>query len=215
LREGIPIGAILIRRMEFRPFSEKQIALLGTFADQAAIAIENARLFEAEQQRTDDLTKALEQQTATSEVLQVISSSPGELDPIFEIILANATRLCGAKFGTLNLYDGEVFRIAGVYNVPQAFAETRHKPFRHHPRSGHAEIVRTKRAVQIEDIRTMPPYLEGDPRLVALADLGGARTIVAVPMLKEGALLGTITIYRQQVRPFSEKQIELVQNFAA
>src|SRR5262249_7697664 len=180
LREGIPIGAILIRRMEFRPFSEKQIALLGTFADQAAIAIENARLFEAEQQRTRELSEALEQQTATSEVLQVISSSPGELDPIFEIILANATRLCGAKFGTLNLYDGEVFHIAGVYNVPQAFAETRHKPFRHHPRSGHAEIVRTKRAVQIEDIRTMPPSLEGDPRLVALADLGGARTIVAV-----------------------------------
>jgi GAF domain-containing protein len=215
LKENELIGAIAIYRQEVRPFTDKQVELVTNFAAQAVIAIENTRLLNELRQRTDDLTKALEQQTATSEVLQVISSSPGELDPIFEIILANATRLCGAKFGTLNLYDGEVFRIAGVYNVPQAFAETRHKPFRHHPRSGHAEIVRTKRAVQIEDIRTMPPYLEGDPRLVALADLGGARTIVAVPMLKEGALLGTITIYRQQVRPFTDKQIELVENFAA
>ena len=165
--------------------------------------------------RTRQLSEALEQQTATSDVLQVVSSSPGDLDPVFEIMLANATRLCGAKFGTLNLYDGDVFRIAAVYNVPEAFAETRHKPFRHHPRSAHAEIVRTKRAVHIEDIRTMPPYLEGDPRLVALADLGGARTIVAVPMLKEGALVGTITIYRQEVRPFTNKQIDLVKNFAS
>src|SRR5262245_38948127 len=205
---------IAIYRQEVSPFTEKQIGLVQNFGAQAVIAIENTRLLKELRQRTDDLTEALEQQTATSEVLQVISSSPGELDPIFEIILANATRLCGAKFGTLNLYDGEVFRIAGVYNVPEAFAETRHKPFRHHPRSAHAEIVRTKRAVQIEDIRTMPPYLEGDPRLVALADLGGARTIVAVPMLKEGALVGTITIYRQEVRPFSDKQITLVENFA-
>src|SRR5262245_11304235 len=205
---------IAIYRQEVSPFTEKQIGLVQNFGSQAVIAIENTRLLNELRQRTDDLTEALEQQTATSEVLQVISSSPGELDPIFEIILANATRLCGAKFGTLNLYDGEVFRIAGVYNVPEAFAETRHKPFRHHPRSGHAEIVRTKRAVQIEDIGTMPPYLEGDPRLVALADLGGARTIVAVPMLKEGALVGTITIYRQEVRPFSDKQIALVENFA-
>jgi two-component system, NtrC family, sensor kinase len=214
LKDGVLIGSLVIFRQEAGPFSGKQIELVKNFAAQAVIAIENTRLLNELRQRTDDLTEALEQQTATSEVLQVISSSPGELDPIFEIILANATRLCGAKFGTLNLYDGEVFRIAGVYNVPEAFAETRHKPFRHHPRSAHAEIVRTKRAVQIEDIRTMPPYLEGDPRLVALADLGGARTIVAVPMLKEGALVGTITIYRQEVRPFSDKQIALVENFA-
>jgi signal transduction histidine kinase len=159
--------------------------------------------------------QALEQQTATSEVLGVISRSPGELEPVFEAMLANATRLCGAKFGTLNLYDGEAFRIVAVHNVPSAFAAIRHKPFHPHPRSGHAEIVRTKRAVQIEDIRAMPPYLEGEPRLVALADLGGARTIVAVPMIKEDELIGTITIYRQEVRPFTDKQIELVANFAA
>jgi signal transduction histidine kinase len=159
--------------------------------------------------------QALEQQTATSEVLGVISRSPGELEPVFEAMLANATRLCGAKFGTLNLYDGEAFRIVAVHNVPSAFAAIRHEPFHPHPRSGHAEIVRTKRAVQIEDIRAMPPYLEGEPRLVALADLGGARTIVAVPMIKEDELIGTITIYRQEVRPFTDKQIELVANFAA
>src|SRR6516225_6429903 len=163
----------------------------------------------------EHLAESLEQQTATSEVLRVISSSPGELKPVFEAMLANATRLCGAKFGTLNLYDGDVFRNAAVHNVPSAFAAIRHETFHPHPRSGHAEIVRTKRAVQIEDIRAMPPYLEGEPRLVALADLGGARTIVAVPMIKEDELIGTITIYRQEVRPFTDKQIELVANFAA
>jgi GAF domain-containing protein len=159
-------------------------------------------------------SEALEQQTATSEVLGVISKSPGDLEPVFEAMLANATRLCGAKFGTLNLYDGEAFHVVAVHNVPSAFAAIRHEPFRPHPRSGHAEIVRTKRAVQIEDIRAMPPYLEGEPRLVALADLGGARTIVAVPMIKEDKLIGTITIYRQEVRPFTDKQIELVSSFA-
>jgi signal transduction histidine kinase/putative methionine-R-sulfoxide reductase with GAF domain len=160
------------------------------------------------------LAEALEQQAATSEVLRVISSSPGNLQPVFETILANATRLCGAKFGALNLYDGDVFRLAAVHNVPSAFAALQNVPFRPHPRSGRAEILRTRRSVQIDDIRTMPPYLEGDPRLVALADLGGARTTVGVPMLKEDALLGTITIYRQEVRPFTDKQIELVSNFA-
>src|SRR5262249_17543723 len=182
--------------------------------DEAVIAIESVRLFDEVQARTSELTEALEQQTATSEVLQVISSSPGELEPVFETMLANATRLCGAKFGTLNLYDGEAFHIVAVHNVPSPFAAIRPQPFLPHPRSGHGEIVRTKRAVQIEDIRAMPPYLEGDPRLVTLADLGGARTIVAVPMIKEDALIGTISIYHQEVRPFTDKQIELVSNFA-
>src|SRR5262245_23445670 len=195
LRKGVPIGLLSMHRAVVRPFTEKQIELATTFADQAVIAIENVRLFDEVQARTRELTEALEQQTATSEILGVISSSPGELQPVFETLLANATRLCGAKFGTLNLYDGEAFHIVAVHNVPSAFAVTRHEPFRPHPRCGHAEIVRTKRAVQIEDIRAMPPYLEGDPRLVTLADLGGARTIVAVPMIKEDALIGTISIY--------------------
>ena len=165
--------------------------------------------------RTRELSEARAQQAATAEVLRIISSAPGSLQPVFETILANATRLCGAKLGTLNLYDGDVFRVAAVHNVPSAFAAMQNVPFRPHPRSGQAEILRTKRPIQIDDIRTMPPYLEGNPRLVALADLGGARTTVGVPMLKEDALLGTITIYRQEVCPFTEKQIELVTNFAA
>src|SRR5262245_12482569 len=165
--------------------------------------------------RTRELAEAQEQQTATAEVLRIISSAPGSLQSVFETILANATRLCGAKLGTLNLYDGDIFRVAAVHNVPSAFAAMQNVPFRPHPRSGQAEVLRTKRPVQIDDIRTMPPYLEGNPRLVALADLGGARTTVGVPMLKEDALLGTITIYRQEVRPFTDKQIELVEDFAA
>jgi GAF domain-containing protein len=214
LREGMPIGVMVLQRKTVRPFSDKQIELVSTFADQAVIAIENVRLFDEVQARTRELSESLEQQTATSEVLGVISSSPGELKPVFEAMLANATRLCGAKFGTLNLYDGEVFRNAAVYNVPSAFAAMQHVPFRPHPGSAHAEVVRTKRAVQTEDARVMPPYLEGDPRVVASVDLGGTRTVFTVPMLKEGVLLGTISIYRQEVRPFTDKQIELVTNFA-
>jgi GAF domain-containing protein len=161
------------------------------------------------------LAEALEQQTATSEVLSVISSSPGELAPVFQAMLENATRLCGAEFGTLNLCEGGAFRTVAVHNVPPALAAIiQHVPFRDHPKSGRAEVRRTRQAVQMDDIRAMPPYLERDPRLVAFADLGGARTTVAVPMLKDAALIGTITIYRQEVRPFSPKQIELLGNFA-
>src|SRR6516225_8148842 len=111
LREGVAIGAILIRRMEVRPFSNKQIALLETFAHQAAIAIENVRLFEAEQQRTRKLTESLEQQTATSEVLRVISASPGELEPVFQSMLENAVRICDAKFGLMQLYEKGTFHL--------------------------------------------------------------------------------------------------------
>src|SRR3974390_3233534 len=127
LREGTPIGAILIRRMEVRPFSDRQIALFESFANQAVIAIENVRLFDAEQQRTRELSEALEQQTATSEVLKVISSSSGELQPVFNAMLANATRVCEAKFGDLWLYDGETFRIAATYGAPPAYADLRRR----------------------------------------------------------------------------------------
>ena len=214
LREGTPIGVLVVQRKTVRPFTEKQIELVTTFADQAVIAIENVRLFDEVQARTRELSEALEQQTATSEVLQVISNSVGDLEPIFDAMLANATRLCGAEFGILNLDDGDVLRIAALYNVPPALGAIQNVPFQVHPKSGQAEIRRTKQVVHIDDIRAMPPYLEGDPRLVALADLGGARTTLAVPMLKESALLGSITIYRQEVRPFNDKQIELVTNFA-
>jgi signal transduction histidine kinase len=167
----------------------------------------------------EDLAEAREQQTATSEVLQVISTSPGELEPVFQAMLANATRLCDAKFGTLNLYDGEAFRRVALYNLPSAYAETRWRELgrqlgRPHPRSGHAEVVMTKQVVQIDDVRSTSPYLEGHPSAVAIADLGGARTLIIVPMLKEGELIGAISICRQEVRPFTDKQIELVENFA-
>src|SRR6516165_10736943 len=164
--------------------------------------------------RTRDLSEAQEQQAATAEVLQIISSSSGNLQPVFDTILASATRLCGAKFGTLNLYDGDVFRNAAVYNVPSAFAAMQDVPFRPHPRSGHAEVVRTKRAVQFEDARALQSYREGDPRVAASVDLGGARTFFVVPMLKENRLIGTISMWRTEVRAFSAKEIALVETFA-
>jgi GAF domain-containing protein len=157
----------------------------------------------------------LEQQTATSEVLQVISSSPGELERVFEAMLANAVRICEARFGTLTLYDGDTFRNVALHNVPPAYTDIRlQEPFRPHPKSGLAHVARTKGIAHTEDLRTQLPYLEADPAVVAIADLAGARTIVNVPMLKEPRLVGAISIFRQEIRPFTAKQIELVTNFA-
>jgi len=216
LREGVTLGVIVLTRGIVQPFTEKQIQLISSFADQAVIAIENARLFDEVQARTKDLTESLEQQTATSEVLQVISSSPGELEPVFETMLENAVRICGAKFGTLGLYDGDTFRNVALHNVPPAYADLRlREPFRPHPKSGLAHVAKTRQVAHTDDLRTQPPYLEGDPAVVAIADLAGARTILNVPMLKEGRLVGAISIFRQEVRPFTDKQIELVTNFAA
>jgi GAF domain-containing protein len=195
--------------------SDKQLALVETFADQAVVAIENVRLLNELRQRSDDLSESLEQQTAASEVLSVIGSSPGELAPVFEAMLVNATRLCGAKFGILSLYDGVEFRNVAFHNVPPAYADIRlREPFRPHPKSGLAHVARTKLIVHTDDLRTKPPYLEGDPAVVAIADLAGARTIINMPMLKDGRLVGTISIFRQEVQPFSDNQIELVSNFA-
>ena len=216
LRQGDPIGVLVLVQSAVRPFTDKQIELATTFADQAVIAIENVRLFEEVQARTRELSELLDQQTATADVLKAISSSPGQLEPVFQAMLENAVRICGARFGTLNLYEGDAFRIVAVHNVPPAFAETRlHGLIRPHPGGGHAELVRTKQVVHIEDIRAQQPYREGDPAVVAVSDVGGARTIVLVPMLKENVLVGTINIFHQEVRPFTNKQIELVKNFAA
>src|SRR6516165_7837258 len=212
IREGRALGAILVRRTEVRPFEDKHIALLRTFADQAAIAIENVRLFKAERQRTEELSEALEQQTATSEVLRVISGSPGELEPVFQAMLENATRLCEAKFGTLLLCDGDAFRMVAMHGAPPAYVELRQRepvirPPREHPLG---RIANTKQVVHVPDTTTLPE----DAR-ARLVDLAGARTLVTVPMLKEGELIGAIVIYRQEMRAFSDKQIELVSNFAA
>jgi GAF domain-containing protein len=216
IREGIPIGVLVVTRSTVRPFTEKQIELLTTFADQAVIAIENVRLFEAEQQRSRELTESLEQQTATSEVLRVISSSPGELEPVFEAMLANATRICEAKFGVLFVSEGDAFRTVALHGAPPAYAEARRRePFvRVNPGTAIGRAAATKQVVQIADIRSDPAYVS-DPRRSAVRELAGARTMLMVPMLKDNELVGLISIYRQEVRPFTDKQIELVQNFAA
>ncbi len=217
LREGQAIGCLFLRRTVVLPFSEKQIALLQTFADQAIIAIENVRLFEAEQQRTHELTESLEQQTATSDVLRVISSSPGELEPVFQAMLENATRICEAKFGNLLLYEGATFRVSAIHgDVPEWIELRRRDPVLPvGPTNPLQRIVTTHQAQHVVDTRTDEAYVTGDPSFKVLADLTGARTLLMVPMLKENELIGIIGIYRQQVRPFSDKQIALVQNFAA
>ncbi|MBR0939516.1 ATP-binding protein, partial [Bradyrhizobium jicamae] len=165
--------------------------------------------------RTAELTETLQQQTATSEVLQVISSSPGELNLVFHKMMENATRVCGADFGTMNLWDGDAFKTTAVYNVPAEFASSRQSgPILPHPESSLALVTTTHQVVQILDAQESPAYLAKDPTSVAIVDVAGARTIVAVPMLKENELIGTITIYRKKVLAFTEKQIELVVNFA-
>jgi GAF domain-containing protein len=214
-RGGAPIGVICLMRSVVKPFTDKQIELVTTFADQAVIAIENVRLFDEVQARTRDLAESLEQQTATSEVLQVISASSGELEPVFQKMLENATRVCGANFGQMNLYEEGSFRPVAFYNMPAAYAASwAQTSFQPHPQSGLGTVARTHQVVHTEDIRTLPPYLEGNPSVVEIADLGGARTYFVVPMLKENELIGAITIYRREVRPFTDKQIELVTNFA-
>jgi GAF domain-containing protein len=216
LRQGAPIGVLLVIRRRVHDFTDKQIELLTTFADQAVIAIENVRLFDEVQARTRDLSEALEQQTATSEVLQVISSSSGELQPVFDAMLANATRICEAKFGTLYLRDGDAFHAASLHNAPPAFAEDRKRGLiRPGPKTALGRLIRTKQVVHIADVTTEQAYIEGDPLFVTAVELGGYRTILAVPMLRDNELIGAIVIYRKVVRPFSDKQIDLVENFAA
>ncbi|MBI5262551.1 MAG: GAF domain-containing protein [Bradyrhizobium sp.] len=215
-KEDDLIGAIAIYRREVRPFTDKQIDLVSNFAKQAVIAIENTRLLKELRQRTADLTELLAQQTATSEVLETISSSSGDLQPVFRKMLENAIRVCGAKFGTMNLYEEGAFRTVALYNAPQAYVDTHlYQLIRPHPASGLATLERTQQTVQIDDIRNQPPYLEGNPNVRALADLAGARTLVIVPMHREDELIGTITIFRQEVKPFTQKQTEVVANFAS
>jgi GAF domain-containing protein len=164
--------------------------------------------------KTRELDEALRQQAATSEVLEVISSSPGDLDPVFEIILKNATRLCDAKFGNLWLYNGSAFRVVAIHGAPAAYTKTLRNGPAPGPESGVGRLARTMQPVQIADIAASEGYVEGDPVIVASVELAGTRTLLAVPMIKDGQLVGAIAIYRQEVRPFTDKQIELVNNFA-
>ena len=210
LREGNVVGVFGLARTTVRPFTEKQIELVTTFADQAVIAIENARLLNELRERTDDLAELLEQQTATSEVLGVISSSPGELEPVFQAMLENATRICEAKFGNLLLLAGDVFERVAIRNTPAKYAEFIDKnPLIHRRQSRSLDrLIETKQAVHVTDMAVEEPD-------APIAKFGDARTLLVVPMLKENELVGAIGIYRQEVRPFTDKQIALVQNFAA
>ena len=166
---------------------------------------------------TRELAAAREQQTATADVLKVISGSPGELAPVFTAMLANAVRICEAKFGTLFLREGDAFRAAATHNAPVALAEARARDLilRPPPDSALGRVAITKEVAYIADIKTTRSYIEGDPYVVELVDLGGYRTILGVPMVKDNVLIGSININCQEVRPFTDQQIELVKNFAA
>jgi GAF domain-containing protein/CheY-like chemotaxis protein len=217
LREGIPVGVIALTRIIMRPFTDKQIELVSTFADQAVIAIENVRLFDEVQARTEELSEALEQQTAASEVLRVISSSPGELEPVFETILKNAVHFCEAKFATLFLCDTDAFRAVATHNAPPAYVKAlASQPLIRPPLDvplGH--VAATKQAAQMADITTARSYSERHPFVFDAVQLAGYRSVLSVPMLKDNELVGTINMMAQEVRQFSNKQIELVTNFAS
>jgi two-component system NtrC family sensor kinase len=216
MRQGTPIGVLTLTRSDVRPFTDKQVELVTTFADQAVIAIENVRLFDEVQARTRELSESLEQQTATSEVLRVISSSPGELKPVFEAMLENATRLCEASYGVLWLKEGDAFRAVALHGaMPPAYTERwADTLFRPSPDVPFARAAATGHPVHIEDLRTSRAYLAGDPLPVAAVNIAGVRTLVAVPMLKESEAIGVFVIFRTEVRSFTNKQIDLVKSFA-
>jgi GAF domain-containing protein len=210
LREGECIGLLTLVGKRPNSFRAVEITQAESFRDQALIAIENSRLFK-------ETKEALEQQTATSEVLQVISSSPGDLEPVFAGMLQSAARICDANFGNIFRWDGEALHLAATYNTPPAFVELRSRsPLHPNPDNPLGRLVATKAVVHIASLAAEPLYTEKlDPNVVAAVELGGIRTFVAVPMLKENELIGAIIVYRQEVRPFTDKQIELVQSFAA
>ena len=199
LKDDVLIGVIGIFRQEVRLFTNKQIGLVQNFAAQAVIAIENTRLL-------SELRQSLEQQTATADVLKVISSSPGELDPVFLGVLANATRICEAKFGTMYFRESDGFRAVAMHGAPPAFVESRlHKLVHPGPATGIGRVLQTKQAVQIEDASTDQGYSERDPMRVSSVELGGVRTLLDVPMLKENEVIGSVAIYREVVRPFTKQ----------
>ena len=200
------IGAISIYRQEVRPFTDKQIELVTSFAHQAVIAIENARLL-------NELRESLEQQTATSEVLQVISTSPGELEPVFQAMLANATRICEAVFGNLYLCEADAFRMVAAHHDSPAYVEARMRNplLRPPPDAPLGRLAITKQVVQVADIRTLPSR---DHPFVAPGVKAGYRTVLAIPLLKDDELIGAFTMIREEVRTFTDRQIALLTTFA-
>ena len=221
LKENELIGSFALLRQEVRPFTDKQIALVQNFAAQAVVAIENARLLNELRQRTDDLSQrtrelseSLEQQTATGEVLKVVASSPGELGPVFDTMLRNAMRVCEAKFGFMYQYENDDRDIMALQCDVPAYAEIAQST-RFGPETVIGRIASTKQVFQVADIAATQRYAERDPLAVAAVEIGGVRTILGVPVLKENEVKGAIFLYRQEVRPFTDQQVELVQNFAA
>lgn len=215
-REGKAIGVLIVYRHRLAPFTDEEMALQQSFADQAAIAIENARLFDEVQARTRDLTESLEQQTATSEVLSVISRSAGDLAPVFNAMLGKAMQLCGADFGVLNTFDGELFQTAATRGLPPAYdAYRRSRALKYGPSTAPMRLLRGEPFVELADLLESDAYGSGEPNRRALVDLGGARSLLAVPLVKEDRVVGNVMIFRQEKRSFSEKQITLLKQFAA
>jgi GAF domain-containing protein len=208
INDNAVLGIFTIFRQEVRPFSDKQIALLQNFAAQAVIAMENPRLI-------NETREALDQQTATAEVLQVINSSPGDLAPVFDAMLEKAVQLCDANFGILWRFEDGLINLGATYNAPAAFLEFHRAPRPATPDSGPGRLMRGEPGFAIENMLEFPPYAAGDVLVRAIVDLAGARSVVTAPLRKDGTALGMITIYRQETRPFSDKQLALLQNFAA
>ena len=209
LRDGVPMGVFVLSRRAVRPFSDKQIELVQNFSAQAVIAIENARLL-------TELRGSLQEQTATSEVLQVINSSSGDLEPVFAAMLEKAIQICDANFGSIYRWDGEVLHLLASHNTPRALAKAReHAPLLPYPETPVGRMVAHKAAFHFADMAALPGYIDrSDPGAIATVELGGTRSFLAVPMLKEDELVGAFIVSRQEVRPFSDKQIVLVANFA-
>jgi GAF domain-containing protein len=210
LREGTPIGVLLLARSSVRPFTQKQIELVETFADQAVIAIENVRLFDEVQARTEELTESLQQQTATADVLKVISRSTFDLQTVLDALVESATRLCGATRGHIFQFDGEYLRFAAAYGAWPGFLQhLESHPLRPGPGTIAGRAASERRTIHSHDVLQEPSY-----ELMEAVRQQGYRTVLAVPMLREGDLRGVITILKTNVEPFTTKQIELIETFA-
>ena len=211
LKENEMIGSFSLYRQEVRPFTEKQIALVTNFAAQAVIAIENARLL-------NELREALQQQTATADVLKVISSSPGSLEPVFKVLLENATRLCSASYGNMWLREGDAFRSVALHGVfPATYIERwgTGALLRPEPDLALAQTAKTRQPFQIADVRASQSYRDGNPIALSAVNEAGMLAVLTVPMLKDNDLVGAIAIQSKEARPFTDKQIELLENFAS
>jgi signal transduction histidine kinase len=210
LREGIPIGAVLLRRMQVRPFDDRHIELLKTFADQTALAIDNARLFQELEVRNRDLAEALEQQSATGEMLRVINQTTFDLGRVLEILIQRATKLCGAEHGVIYRYDGELCRLAAGYGIsPELRDLVQRNPIRPGRGTVAGRVALEKRTVHIADTLADREYEWREAQ-----QAGGYRSLLGVPMLREGVLLGVIVLWTPEVRPFTAKQIEVLTSFA-